>query len=102
MLWRMFSWAILEPLVVVEQIMKVPNYLSIIAEQLHPYMHSVFPTGNGIFQQDNSSCHKICIMLERFKEHKDEFQLMPWPPNSPGLNSMEQRIWDVMKRKLRA
>ncbi|GBN00555.1 hypothetical protein AVEN_76605-1 [Araneus ventricosus] len=51
-----FSWAALEPVVVVEQTMKAANYLNIIADQLHPYMAFVFPTGNGIFHQDNSPC----------------------------------------------
>ncbi|GBN77436.1 hypothetical protein AVEN_146607-1 [Araneus ventricosus] len=77
----MFSWAALGPVVVVEQTMKSANYLKIIADQLHPYMAFVFPTGNGIFQQDNAPCHKARIVLEWFEEHTDEFHLMSWPPN---------------------
>ncbi|GBN36301.1 hypothetical protein AVEN_8075-1 [Araneus ventricosus] len=61
----------------------------------------VFPTGNGIFQQDNAPFHKSRIALEWFEEHTDEFHLMSWPPNSPDLNPMEH-IWDVMERQLRA
>ncbi|GBM29319.1 hypothetical protein AVEN_2827-1 [Araneus ventricosus] len=63
-LWGTFSWAALEPVIVVEQTMKVANYLNIIADQLHPCMAFVFPTGNGIFQQDNAPCHKARIVLE--------------------------------------
>ncbi|GBO44314.1 hypothetical protein AVEN_150192-1 [Araneus ventricosus] len=81
--------------------MKAANYLNIIAYQLHPYLAFVFPTGNGIFQQDNAPCHKVRIVLEWFEEHTDEFHLMSWPPNSPDLNPMEH-IWDVMERQLRA
>ncbi|GBO35378.1 Transposable element Tc1 transposase [Araneus ventricosus] len=101
MLWGTFSWATLGPIVVVEQTMKAANYLNIIADQLHPYMAFVFPTENGIFQQDNSSCHNARTVLEWFEEHTDEFHLMSWPPNSPDLNPMEH-IWDVMERQLRA
>ncbi|GBM98327.1 Transposable element Tc1 transposase [Araneus ventricosus] len=101
MLWGTFSWAVLGPVVVVEQTMKAANYLNIIADQLHPYMAFVFPAGNGIFQQDNAPCHKARIVLEWFEEHTHEFHLMSWPPNSPDLNLME-RIWDVMERQLRA
>ncbi|GBM71957.1 Transposable element Tc1 transposase [Araneus ventricosus] len=101
MLWGTFSWAALGPIVVVEQTMKAANYLNIIAEQLQPYMAFVFPTGNGIFQQDNVPCQKARIVLERFQEHTDEFHLMSWSPNSPVLNLMEH-ICDVMERKLRA
>ncbi|GBN02324.1 hypothetical protein AVEN_228679-1 [Araneus ventricosus] len=64
-------------------------------------MAFVFPTGNGIFQQDNAPSYKARIVLEWFEEHADEFHLMSWPPNLPSLNSMEH-IWDVMERQLRA
>ncbi|GBN34478.1 Transposable element Tc1 transposase [Araneus ventricosus] len=88
-LWGTLSWAALGPVVVVEQTMKAVKYLNIIADQLHPYMAFVFPTRNGIFQQDNAPCHKARIVLEWFEEHTDEFHLMSWPPNSPDLNPME-------------
>ncbi|GBO07132.1 hypothetical protein AVEN_124387-1 [Araneus ventricosus] len=57
MLWRMFSWAALGSVIVVEQTMKAASYLNIIADQLHPYMAFVFPTGNVIFHQDSAPCH---------------------------------------------
>ncbi|GBO00683.1 hypothetical protein AVEN_211080-1 [Araneus ventricosus] len=65
--------------------MKTANYLNIIADQLYPYIAFVFPTENGIFQQENAPCHKARIVLEWFEEHTDEFHLMSWPPNSPDL-----------------
>ncbi|GBM41833.1 Transposable element Tc1 transposase [Araneus ventricosus] len=99
MFWGTFSWAALGPVVVVEQTMKAANYLNIIADQLHPYMAFVFPT--GIFQQDNAPCHKDRIVLEWFEEYTDEFHLMSWPPTSPDLNPMEH-VWYVMERQLRA
>ncbi|GBL96680.1 hypothetical protein AVEN_89355-1 [Araneus ventricosus] len=67
MFWGIFSWAALGPVVVVEQTMKAANYLNIIADQLHPYMAFVFPTGNGIFQQDKVPFHKARIVLEWFE-----------------------------------
>ncbi|GBN36890.1 hypothetical protein AVEN_32256-1 [Araneus ventricosus] len=75
MLWGTFSWAVLGPVVVVEQTMKAASYLNIIADQLHPYRAFVFPTKNRIIQQDNAPCHKACIVLEWFEEHTDEFHL---------------------------
>ncbi|GBM92150.1 hypothetical protein AVEN_202721-1 [Araneus ventricosus] len=81
--------------------MKAANNLNIIADQLHPYIAFVFPTENGVFQQDNALCHKARIVLEWFKEHTDEFHLKSWSPNSRDLNPMEH-IWDVMERQLRA
>ncbi|GBL91250.1 hypothetical protein AVEN_195135-1 [Araneus ventricosus] len=69
MLWETFSRVAMGPVVVVEQTMKPANYLNIIADQLHPYMTFVFPTGNRIFLQDNAPCHKARIVLEWFEEH---------------------------------
>ncbi|GFT39999.1 transposase domain containing protein [Trichonephila clavipes] len=80
--------------------MNATGYLNIIADQLHPYMASILPAGNGMFQQDNAPCHKSKIVLEWFQEHDAEFQLMSWPPNSADLNPIEH-IWDVMGRQLR-
>ncbi|GFW24425.1 transposase domain containing protein [Trichonephila clavipes] len=80
--------------------MNATGYLNIIVDQLHPYVTSVFPAGNGMFQQDNALCHKAKIVLDWFQEHDAEFQLMSWPPNSLDLNQIEN-IWDVMGRQLR-
>ncbi|GBM09308.1 hypothetical protein AVEN_135040-1 [Araneus ventricosus] len=81
--WRYYAlgdvlMASLGPVVVVELTMKAANYLNIIADQLHPYMAFVFPTGNGIFQQDNDPCHEARIVLEWSEEHTDEFHLIRW------------------------
>ncbi|GBM13138.1 hypothetical protein AVEN_64350-1 [Araneus ventricosus] len=81
--------------------MKAANYLNNITDHLHLYITFVFPTGDGIFQQDNAPCDKARIVLEWFEEHSDEFHLMSCPPNSSDLNPMEH-IWDVMERQLRA
>ncbi|GBN35738.1 hypothetical protein AVEN_248173-1 [Araneus ventricosus] len=96
----MFSWAALGAVVGVEQIIKAVNYLNIIADQWHLYLAFVFPTGNGIFQEDNGPCHKSRIVLEWFEEHTDEFHLMSWPPNSADLNPMELILY-VMERQLK-
>ncbi|GBN98080.1 hypothetical protein AVEN_52890-1 [Araneus ventricosus] len=81
--------------------MKAANYLNIIADQLHPYMVFLLPTGNGILQRDNTPCYKARIVLEWFKGNTDEFHLMSWPPNLPDLIPIEH-IWDVMEWQLRA
>lgn len=80
--------------------MKATNYLNKIAVQLHPYMASVFLTGNGIFQKDNAPCHKAQMVLEWFQEHNDEFQLMSWPPNSTDINLIEH-ILALIERQLK-
>ncbi|GBM97772.1 hypothetical protein AVEN_139168-1 [Araneus ventricosus] len=81
--------------------MKAANYLNVIVDQLHPFKAFVFPTGNGIFQQDNVPCHKSRIVLEWFEDLTDELHLRTWPPNSPDFNPMKH-ISYVIERQLRA
>ena len=100
MFWGTFSWASLGPGLVVEQTLYATEYLKIIVGQLHLYSLSVFPTGNGMFQEDNVSCHKARIVLEWFQEHDAEFQLMSWLPKLPNLKPIED-ILNVMELQLR-
>ena len=62
-------------------------------------MASVFQIGNGIFQHDKAPYHNARSVLEGFQEYGAEFQLMPWPPNSPDLNPVEH-ICNVKQRQL--
>ena len=62
MLCGTFSWASLEPVVVLEQTLNAMECLNIIANQLHLDMVPVFPTENGKFQQKNVPCQSsICV-----------------------------------------
>ncbi|GFV49047.1 uncharacterized protein TNCV_5065311 [Trichonephila clavipes] len=67
MLWGTFLWMTMGSLVVVEEIVKAVDNLSIIAYHLLPYVASVFRTSIGIFQPDNAPCPKARIVLERFQ-----------------------------------
>ncbi|GBN95391.1 hypothetical protein AVEN_241689-1 [Araneus ventricosus] len=89
MVWGMFSWHALGPLIPVEGTLNSCAYLSIVADQVHPYMATVYPENDGAFQQDNATCHVSKIVRAWFEEHDEEFQLLPWPPNSPDLNPWE-------------
>lgn len=59
----------------------------------YAYLWLVFPTGTGIFQQDNVPCHRAGIVLQGIEEH-DELQLISWPPNSSYINPIEH-TWDL-------
>ncbi|GFU39279.1 DDE_3 domain-containing protein [Trichonephila clavipes] len=78
----------------------IGDYLSIISDQVHPYIAFVFPTGNGIFQRDNIACQKARIVLEGFGKYKDEFQTISWPPNSADLN-LVMYLWVFIGRQSR-
>lgn len=101
MVWGMFSWQSLGPFIIVEGTMDQQKYASVLADHVHPYMQIVFPQQDGIYQQDNATCHTARSVRAWFEEHQDEFTVLPWPPNSPDLNPIEN-LWDHLDRVVRA
>lgn len=77
-LWRMFSWAYLAPMVVLEQTMKAAEHHLEPVASLH-----------GVFQKYNAPSYKARIVLEWFQEHNAKFQWMFWPDLSLDLYQME-------------
>ncbi len=71
MLWGMFSRHTLGPLVPIEHHLNTTAYLSIVADHVHPFMTTVYPSSDGYFQQDNAPCHKAQIISDWFLEHKE-------------------------------
>ncbi len=84
-LW-IFSWHTLGPLVPIEHRLNAKAYLSIVADYVHPFMTTVYPSSDGYFQQDNAPCHKAQIISDWFLEHDNEFTLLKWPPQSPAAS----------------
>ncbi len=99
MVWRIYSWHTLGPLVPIEHRLNATTYLSIVADHVHPFMTTVYPSSDGYFQQDNAPCHKAQIISDWFLEHDNEFTLLKWPPQSPDLNPIEH-LCDVVEREI--
>ncbi len=54
MVWGIFSWHTLGRLVPIEHRLNPTAYLSIVADYVHPFMTTVYPSFDGYFQQDQS------------------------------------------------
>ncbi len=59
-----FSWHTLVPLVPIEHRLNITAYLSIIADHVHPFMTTVYPSSDGYFLQDNAPYHKAQIISD--------------------------------------
>ncbi len=99
MVWGIFSWHTLGPLVPIEHCLNATVYLSIVADHVHPFMTTVLPIFWCYFQQDNAPCHKDQIISDWFLERDNVFTLLKWPPRSPDLNLIEH-VWDVVEREI--
>ncbi len=75
MMWGVFSWHTLGPLVPIEHRLNTTVYLSIVADHVHPFMTTVYHL-LMYFQQDNASCHEAQIISDWFLEHDNEFTLL--------------------------
>ncbi len=49
MVWMIFSWRNLGPLVPIEHHLNTTAYLSIVADHVHPFMTTVYPSSDGYF-----------------------------------------------------
>ncbi len=50
MVWGIFSWHTLGPLVPIEHHLNTTAYLSIVADHVHPFMSTVYPSSDGYFK----------------------------------------------------
>ncbi len=53
----------------IEHNLNTTIYLSIVADHVHPFMTTVYPSSDSYFQQDNAPCHKAQIISDWFLEH---------------------------------
>ena len=76
MVWGMFSWLTLGPLLPINHRFNAIAYWSIVAEHVHPFMTAMSPPSNGY---DNVPSHKEKVVSNWFHEHDDEFSVLQWP-----------------------
>ncbi len=98
MVWGIFSWHTLGPLVPIEYRLNTTVYLSIVAVHVHPFMTTVYSSSDATSSRIMHR-HKTQIISDWFLEHDNEFTLLKRPPQSPDLNPIEH-LWDVVEREI--
>ena len=63
-------------------------YLTIVADHVHPFMVTMYPSSNGYFQYGNAPCHKAKVISNWFHKHDKEFSFLQLPSQSLDLNSI--------------
>ncbi|GFS84060.1 transposable element Tcb1 transposase [Trichonephila clavipes] len=63
-------------------------------------MRIVFPQDGGIYQQDIAECHTTDSVRAWFKQHQDQFMVLPCPENSPDLSPINN-LWNPLDRVVR-
>ncbi len=96
MVWGIFSWHTLGPLVPIEHRLNATAYLSIVADHVHPFMTTVYPSSDA-------TSSRIMHHVTKLKSSQTGFLnitiLLKWPPQSLDLNPIEH-LWDVVERKI--
>ena len=94
--WGLISITGVQNLIMYEGNLDGSEYSKILREVFGP-IKDTFKKKKYLFMQDNAPAHKSLIVKETLLELG--IQNLPWPPQSPDLNPIEN-VWSIVKQKL--
>ncbi|GBB92165.1 hypothetical protein RclHR1_19750003 [Rhizophagus clarus] len=74
------------------------THAKVINDFVVPTLHTHFPRGNGIFQEDNAAPHRSKVATAA--RENAGIVTLDWPAQSPDINPIEN-IWAEMKMMIR-
>jgi DDE superfamily endonuclease len=75
------------------------KYLEILQNVFLPSISAKFPDQKVKFVQDQSPIHTSRVVKKWFIQHRDEIEVLPWPPKGADINPIENVWGDIVKHQ---
>ncbi|PNF38758.1 hypothetical protein B7P43_G14268 [Cryptotermes secundus] len=69
---RVRLWYSVRPIITLQGHITANNYVTILGDQVHPIVQTLFTTGDATYQDDIACVHTAHIVQDWFSEHEDE------------------------------